>query len=89
MGGVERTFSDMKMVKTRLRSRLGKDTLDYVLHMCIESPDTLDDKKLKCIFNHWKQQKKLHCSVIHNTFNTIHKYLTCNHMMNRIVFERF
>ena len=54
---VERTFSDMKMVKTRLRSRLGEDTLDYALRICIEGQDTLDNHKLECIISHWKHQK--------------------------------
>ena len=35
---VERSFSDMKLVKTRLRSRMGEDTLDYALRICIEEP---------------------------------------------------
>ena len=55
---VERTFSDIKMVKTRLRSRLGEDTLDYALRICIEGPETLDDETLECIISHWKDQKK-------------------------------
>ena len=56
---VERTFSDMKMFKTRLRSRLGEDTLDYALRVCIEGQDTLDDEKLECIISHWKHQKNV------------------------------
>ena len=47
----------MKMVKTRLRSRLGEDTLDYALRICIEGKDTLDNDKLECIISHWKHQK--------------------------------
>ena len=39
----------MKMVKTRLRSRLGEDTLDYALRICIEGQDILDDEKLEYI----------------------------------------
>ncbi len=31
-GTVERSFSDMKLVKTRLRNRLGEDTLDQAMH---------------------------------------------------------
>ena len=46
---VERSFSDMKMIKTRLRSRLGEDTLDYALRICIEGPDTLDHDQLELI----------------------------------------
>ena len=38
---VERTFSTMKLVKTRLRSRMGEDTLEHTMHICIEGPDIL------------------------------------------------
>ena len=55
---VERTFSDMKMVKTRLRSRLEKDTL-YSLRIYIEGKNTLDYEKLECIIGHWKLKKTL------------------------------
>ncbi len=33
---VERSFSDMKLVKTRLGSRLGEDTLDQAMRVCIK-----------------------------------------------------
>ena len=55
---VERSFSDMKMIKTRLRSRLGEDTLDFALRICIEGPDTLDHDQLELIISHWKNKKK-------------------------------
>ena len=51
---VERSFSNMKLVKTRLRSRLGEDTLDQALRVCIEGPAK---KELEVIINHWKEQK--------------------------------
>ena len=54
---VERTFSDMKLVKTRIRSRLGEETLDYTMRICIEGPDKLSDEDLDAIICHWKQQK--------------------------------
>ena len=54
---VERAFSDMKLIKTRLRSRLGEDTLDYAMHICIEGPDKLSDSELDAIVQHWKHQK--------------------------------
>ena len=40
---VERSFSDMKLTKTRLRSRLGEETLDQTLTLCIEGSPTLSD----------------------------------------------
>ena len=54
---VERSFSNMKLVKTRLRSWLGEDTLDQALRVCIEGPARLGKKELEVIINHWKEQK--------------------------------
>lgn len=54
---VERSFSDMKLVKTRLRGRLGEGTLDQAMHICIEGPVKLSDDDLECIGQHWKEQK--------------------------------
>ena len=54
---VERTFSDMKLIKTRLRSRLGEDTLDYTMRVCMEGPEKLSDEDLDAIVCHWKEQK--------------------------------
>ena len=39
---VERSFSDMKLIKTRLRNRLGEESLDQTMRICIEGPDTLN-----------------------------------------------
>ena len=33
---VERSFSSMKLIKTRLRSRLGEETLEHTMRICIE-----------------------------------------------------
>ena len=54
---VERSFSDMRLMKTRLRSRLGEDTLDQAMRVCIEGPHRLGDDDLEAIVNHWKEQK--------------------------------
>ena len=54
---VERSFSDMKLIKTRLRNRLGEESLDQTMRICIEGPDTLNNDELKCIRTHWKEQK--------------------------------
>ena len=54
---VERSFSDMKLVKTRLRSRLGEDTLDQAMRVCIEGLERLGDSELEAIVSHWKEQK--------------------------------
>ena len=54
---VEKSFSNMKLVKTRLRSQLGDDTLDQALRVCIEGPERLTDESLEAIIDHWKEQK--------------------------------
>ena len=54
---VERSFSDMKLIKTRLRNRLGEESLDQAMRICIEGPDTLNSDDLKDIVTHWKEQK--------------------------------
>ena len=38
---VERSVSDMRLVKMRLRSRLSEDTLDHAMRVCIEGPERL------------------------------------------------
>ena len=54
---VERTFSDMKLTKTRIRSTLEEDTLDQTLKLCTEGPSTLSDEDIDLVFRNWKQQK--------------------------------
>ena len=50
---VERSFSSIKLVKTKL----GCDTLDQALRVCIEGPERLIDESLEAIIEHWKEQK--------------------------------
>ena len=54
---VKRSFSDMKLMKTRLRNRPGEESLDQTMHISIEGPDTLNYDELKEIVTHWKVQK--------------------------------
>ena len=42
---VERSFSNMKIVKSRLRNRLGEDNLSYVMKIELESPEALSDEE--------------------------------------------
>ena len=55
---VERTFSTMKLVKTRLRSRMGEDTLEHTMRICIEGPDNLPEDTLDAVIHHYKSSKK-------------------------------
>ena len=44
---VERSFSDMKLIKICLRNRPGEESLDQTMHISIEGPDTLNYDELK------------------------------------------
>ena len=51
---VERSFSHMKQVKTRLRNRMGEQSSSNLMKVAIESPETLLDKDLDenvCVWN--------------------------------------
>ena len=54
---VERSFSSMKHIQTRLQSRMGDDTLESTMHICIEGPYSLDGNILEDIVNHCKAVK--------------------------------
>ena len=55
---VERSFSSMKLIKTRLRSRLGEETLEHATRICIEGPQQLSDGTLEHIIEEYKNIKK-------------------------------
>ena len=54
---VDRSFSNMKLIETRLRSRISEETLDYCMRICIEGPDHLSDENLEEISEHYKGMK--------------------------------
>ena len=54
---VERSFSDMKLIKTRLRSRLGEETLNHTMRISIEGLDKLNSEDLNSIIQYWKEKK--------------------------------
>ena len=55
---VKRSFSPMKLIETRLRSRLCADALEYTMRICIEGPDQLSDDVLESVVDHYKSLKK-------------------------------
>ena len=55
---VERSFSSMKLIKTRLRSRMGEETLEHTMRICIEGPDHLTHETLEEIIENYKNIKK-------------------------------
>ena len=50
---VERSFSQMKMIKTCLRNRLGKKSLSYFMKIAIEALQKLSDDDLETIVGIW------------------------------------
>ena len=55
---VERSFSQMKLIKTRLRNRIGEKSLSYLMKIAIESPAKLTDEDLENIIDVWKRQPR-------------------------------
>ena len=55
---VERSFSQMKLIKTRLRSRLCDTSLSHLMKIAIESPDKLTDSDLEDIVDVWNRKSR-------------------------------
>ena len=55
---VERSFSQMKMIKTRLRSRLGEKSLSHLMKIVIESPEKLSDSDLENVVDIWYRKSR-------------------------------
>ena len=54
---VERNFSQMKLIKTRLRSSLSERNLSNLMKIAIESPAQLIDNQLEEIVDIWNRKK--------------------------------
>ena len=55
---IERSFSSMKLIKTRLRSRLGEETLEHTMRICIEGPQQLSKQTLEHIIDEYRKIKR-------------------------------
>ena len=55
---VERSFSQMKMIKTRLRNRLGDTNLSHLVKIAIESPQTSSDEELEQVVDIWSRKSR-------------------------------
>ena len=53
---VERSFSQMKVMKTRLRNRIGQSSPLYLMKIAMEIVQILTDKDLKNIVNMWNRK---------------------------------
>ena len=69
---VERTFSSMKLIKTRLCNRMGESTLEHTMIICIEGPDRLSNETLEKVIDHYKHSKQrrisFKCYIVHLMF---------------------
>ena len=55
---VKRSFSQMKMIKTRLRNRMEESSHNHLMLIAIESPNELTDNELDCIVNVWNEKPR-------------------------------
>ena len=53
---VERIFSQMKLIKTRLRSSLSDSSLSCLMKIAIETEDNLTDSDLEMIVDIWNRK---------------------------------
>ena len=62
---VERSFSDLKMIKTRLRNRLSDSNLDKLMKIGIEGPSTISDIDFEEIVDVFSKNKRRNSIVLH------------------------
>ena len=55
---VERSFSQMKLIKTRLRNRTGESSLSYLMKIAINTPEKLTDTDLEAIITIWNRKPR-------------------------------
>ena len=55
---VERSFSQMKLIKTQLRSCLSVKSLSNLMKIAIESPDQLTDQDLEQVIDIWQRKNR-------------------------------
>ena len=55
---VEQSFSQMKLIKSRLRNRLGEKGLSYLMKIVIESPKNLSDDDFEKIIHVWTRKPR-------------------------------
>ena len=55
---VERSFSQIKMIKTRLRNSLGDTNLSHLMKIVIEPPQSLSDEELQQIVDIWNRNSR-------------------------------
>ena len=55
---VEQSFSQMKMIKTRLCNRISETSLSHLMKIAIESPEKLSNSDLEKIVDVWNKKSR-------------------------------
>ena len=55
---LERSFSQMKLIKTRLHNALSDCSLSHLMKIAIEAPEVLSDSDLDEIVNVWQRKSR-------------------------------
>ena len=79
---VERSFSQTKLIKTRLRNNIGNASLNYLMLIAIESPNVLNDSEFDCIVDIWKEKPRrsiccIDCLIVWLLKILIHLFVMC------------
>ena len=53
---VERSFSEMKLIKSHLRNRLSETSLSHLMKVAVESPKESSDTDLELIVDIWNRK---------------------------------
>ena len=49
----------MKLIKTRIRHRIGQFSLSHLMKIAIETPETLSDAELDAIITVWNRKPRI------------------------------
>ena len=66
---VERSFSQMKLIKTRLRNSHTEGSLTQLMGIAIESPDQLTEDEIEVILDIWNTSKTIYLNPVNNYRN--------------------
>ena len=55
---VERSFSQMKLIKTRLRNSLTEGRLTQLMRIAMEPPDQLREDEIEVILDNWNRKPR-------------------------------
>ena len=68
----------MKMIKTRLRNRLGEQNLAHLMRIAIEMPEKLPDDIVESVVDIWNRKTRRTAVEMHLYFALIKCHLKCS-----------